>query len=300
MPAGTHPTVGVIGLGSMGGAMAANMVDSGLAVTGFDLDRPRVARLVALGGGSADSPADVADRVDVLVTSLPSQAAFEAVMVEIEHSTPAAQGGLVVVETSTLSVAAKERAHSALAPRGITLLDCPLSGTGDQAVHRDVIVLASGDRAAVARCEPVFAGFARAHHYLGDFGAGSKMKFVANLLVAIHNVAAAEALLLARAAGLDPQQTYDVISDSAGTSRMFEIRVPKMIAGDYEPGVRTSVFMKDLAIIRGFAEEHGVPVTLFTLCARLYDLAAESGFADQDTAAVFEILERARAGLRDQ
>lgn len=294
-----QPTVGVIGLGAMGGAMAANMVDGGLTVTGFDLDRTRVDRLVELGGASADSPADAARRVDVLITSLPSQAAFEAVVADLGSATRDLMDGLLVVETSTLALAAKEQARGLLAERGMTLLDCPLSGTGDQAVNRDVIVLASGNRAAVTRCEPVFAGFARAHHYLGDFGAGSKMKFVANLLVAVHNVAAAEALLLARTAGLDPRQTYDVISDSAGTSRMFEIRVPKMIDGDYAPGVRTSVFMKDLAIIGGFAQDAGVSVPLLDLCTGLYADVTASGYADQDTAAVFEILARTREAERE-
>ena len=100
----------------------------------------------------------------------------------------------------------------------MTLLDCPLSGTGAQAVTRDLAVYASGEEAAFGRCREIFAGFARATHYLGAFGNGSRMKFVANLLVAVHNVAAAEAIVLGTKAGLDPQRILEVIGSGAGNS----------------------------------------------------------------------------------
>jgi 3-hydroxyisobutyrate dehydrogenase-like beta-hydroxyacid dehydrogenase len=287
--------VGVVGLGAMGGAMSANLVEAGFAVTGFDLDPAPVDRLVGLGGAAASSPAAVARDSDVVILSLPSASAFEAVAVQPDGVAAGAHDGLVVVDTSTLPIAVKERGRAALAQRSVTLLDCPLSGTGDQAVHRDVIVLASGDAEAVRRCAPVFEGFARAHYHLGGFGAGSKMKFVANLLVAIHNVAAAEAVNLAQAGGLDARQTLEVISDGAGTSRMFEVRVPKMIERAYGPGVRTRVFQKDLAAIAEFAGAHDAAVPLLALVSQLYVASAASGHADDDTAAVFELYRGMRA-----
>jgi 3-hydroxyisobutyrate dehydrogenase-like beta-hydroxyacid dehydrogenase len=290
--------VGIIGLGAMGAAMSANLVAAGFDVTGFDIDAARVQQLVERGGRGAASPGAVSRIVDVLILSLPSAAAFDAVAVEPEGIAAGAHDGLVVIETSTLPIDVKERGRAALAQHGVTLLDCPLSGTGDQAVHRDVVVLASGNRAAVERCAPVFDGFARAHHYIGEFGAGSKMKFIANLLVAIHNVAAAEALSLATAAGLDPRQTFDVISDGAGTSRMFEVRVPKMIEGAYGSGVRTSVFQKDLAAIDDFAVAHRASVPLMAVAKQLYVAAAAAGHADDDTAAVYEVYELLRSGDR--
>lgn len=284
--------VGLVGLGVMGGAMAANLLERGFAVTGFDVDPARVERLAGLGGTAAASAAEVARAADVVLVSLPSEAAFAAVAIAEDGLAAGARDGLVVAETSTLSIASKERARAVLAARGTTLLDCPLSGTGDQAVHRDVIVLASGPEEAVAAAAPVFAGFARGHHHVGAFGNGTRMKLVANLLVAAHNVAAAEALNLARAGGLDLEQTLAVIADSAGTSRMFEVRGPKMVAGDYAPGVRTSVFQKDLALIGDFAAEHEATAPLLSLCTWLYAAAAEAGYAEQDTASVFELLQR--------
>ena len=109
------------------------------------------------------------------------------------------------------------------------LLDCPISGTGAQARAGDVVVYASGPRKRLSRRRAGPGGFARAHHYVGPFGAGSKMKFVANLLVAIHNVAAAEALVLAMKAGLDPAMTLKIVADGAGGSRMLQVRGPMMV-----------------------------------------------------------------------
>lgn len=284
------PRVGIVGLGAMGGAMGATLLSRGFSVTGFDTDASRVDRLTGLGATAASSPAPAAADVDVLIVSLPTAAAFEAVCIDPEGIVGGAREGLVVVETSTLPIALKERGQAALAERGAVLLDCPLSGTGDQAVHGDLVVFASGDQDCARRCEPVFEGFARAHYYLGEFGAGSRMKLVANLLVAVHNVAAAEALQLAQHAGLDLEQTLEVLGDSAGTSRMFEVRGPKMVRGEYAPGVRTSVFQKDLALIGELVGECGVSAPLFGLSTRLYAAAIAAGHADDDTASVYEVL----------
>jgi 3-hydroxyisobutyrate dehydrogenase-like beta-hydroxyacid dehydrogenase len=274
----------------MGGAMAVNLLRSGFDVVGFDLDENRVEDLRAHGGRAAASPAAVAESVDFAITSLPSVDAFESVAYSAGGLGRGARVGLVVIETSTLPIAVKENARDSFARHGVTLLDCPLSGTGDQAITKDVIVLASGEQEAVERSRPVFDGFARAVHYVGEFGTGSKLKFIANHLVAVHNLAAAEAFVLARAAGLDLERFFEVISDGAGTSRMFEVRVPKMIHGDYRGGVRTRVFQKDLALIGEFAAAAECPVPLFALSTQFYAAAAAAGFANQDTASVCEVL----------
>ncbi len=279
--------VGTIGLGVMGGAIVARMLSNGLTVSGYDPAPERCDQVAALGGAIATSPAAVAAASDVVLLSLASEQAFDQVIAGEGGLVAAAVDGLVVVDTSTLSLAAKERGREALAAVGVTLLDCPISGTGDQARSGDVVVFASGDQQAVDYCVPVFEAFARSHYYLGEFGAGSKMKFVANLLVAVHNVAAAEALMLARAAGLDLEQTLAVIADSAAASRMWEVRGPKMIAGEYGPGIRLSVFEKDLAIITSFARANGAPTPLLEQTISLYDEAVAAGDGELDSAAVF-------------
>jgi L-threonate 2-dehydrogenase len=174
---------------------------------------------------------------------------------------------------------------------GTTLLDCPLSGTGAQARARDLVVYASGDRAAWRRVVPLAETFARAQYYVGPFGAASKLKFVANLLVAIHNVAAAEALVLAEQAGLDPAMVLRAVSDGAGSSRVLQLRGPMMVAGDYSaPTMKLDVWKKDMSIIADFARRLAAPTPLFTASAAIYDAALDMGFHDEDTAAVHAVL----------
>lgn len=282
-------TIGIAGLGIMGSAIGANLVRAGFGVAGYD-PVPRARRSLARAGGrAARSNGELARRCGVVITSLASAAALEGVAQELAS---AARRGLLVVETSTLPIEDKERARRVLASAGAILLDCPLSGTGAQARSRDLAVYASGPRAAVRRCAAVFDGFARAHYYVGAFGSGSKMKFVANLLVAIHNVSAAEALVLGRKAGLDPALVYQVVGDGAGSSRMFQVRGPMMVAGDYRNAtMKVGVWQKDMAIITDFARALGCPTPLFMASAPLYTAALAAGRGSQDTAAVCAVLE---------
>jgi 3-hydroxyisobutyrate dehydrogenase-like beta-hydroxyacid dehydrogenase len=278
--------VGVIGLGIMGSAMAANLVRAGFAVHGYDPVPAQRAALKKAGGRPARSAAEVLSRAPTVITSLPSAAALHAVAGELRR-----KGG-IVVETSTLPIDDKLEARDLLRKKGITLLDCPLSGTGAQAKTKDLVVLGSGERAAFSGVVDVLEGFARAHHYLGAFGNGSKMKFVANLLVAIHNVAAAEAFVLGMKAGLDVKTIFRVMSDSAATSRMLQVRGPQMVAGRYDAAtMKVAVWQKDMKIIGEFAAAHGVPTPLFNASAAIYNAAMAQGFAAQDTASVCAVLE---------
>ncbi|MCL4800916.1 MAG: NAD(P)-dependent oxidoreductase [Burkholderiales bacterium] len=286
--------VGMIGLGIMGSAMAGNLLAAGFRVVGCDVVPAARKALARQGGVAVASAGAVARRADVAITSLPSVAALDAVAADLAG---AARRGLVVVETSTLPIEAKERARRALARAGATLLDCPLSGTGAQARTRDLAVYASGPRPAYRRVIPVLEGFARAHYHVGPFGAGSRMKFVANLLVAIHNVAAAEAMTLALKAGLDPAQVLKVIGDGAGSSRMFQVRGPMMVANDYsEATMKVAVWQKDMRIIGEFAAALDCPTPLFAASAPIYNAAMASGHALDDTASVCAVLE-AMAGI---
>jgi putative dehydrogenase len=284
--------VGFVGLGQMGTPMSAHLLGAGFAVTGHDLDRERAAALAAAGGAPAASPREVATGADVVVTSLPSAAALRHVLTGPDGLLAADDPArLVIVETSTLALDDKEEARRAAEHAGATVLDCPLSGTARQARDKDLVVFASGDAAAVARCAPVFAGFARAHHHLGPFGAGTRMKLVANLLVAVHNVAAAEAFVLARKAGIDPQVLYEVISGGAGSSRMFEVRGPMMAARRYDgAGITGQLFQKDLRLIADFARSLDCPTPLFSAADQAYVAARARGLGDQEVAAVQEVL----------
>ncbi|CAN0399653.1 unnamed protein product [Discosporangium mesarthrocarpum] len=284
-------TIGMIGLGIMGSAISGNFVDAGYPVIGYDISKTACDTLAGKGGTIAGSPAEVAAGADIVLTSLPTVAALDTVVAGEGGLLSAAGRDIVVMECSTFPIADKQRAHDALANTSITLLDTPLSGTGAQAAKRDLAVYGSGDEAAWERCVPVIPGFARAHYYVGEFGNGSKMKYVANHLVAIHNIAAAEAFVLGMKAGLDAQMIYDVIADSAGNSRMFEVRGPMMVADDYSGAtMKIEVWQKDMSIIGAFARQHAVPTPLFTSCSDIYTAAMAQGRAAEDTAAVCAVL----------
>ena len=283
-------TVGIVGLGIMGGAIARNLVDRGWRVIGFDTDATRRTELAQANVAIVDNVGQVAREAPIIMTSLPSPAAVEEVARAIAGS---GQTPRIVVELSTLTIADKLRFEAILKQAGHTALDCPLSGTGAQAKNRDLAVYASGDSGAIARCAGVFADFARQSADLGVFGNGSRMKFVANHLVAIHNVATAEAMILAERAGLDPKMVVDMVGPGAGGSRMFQMRAPMMVAGVYEPAtMKVSIWKKDMAIIAEFADQVGCATPLFTLTQPVYAEAMAMGLGDQDTAAVFEVLKK--------
>jgi len=285
-----NKTVGIVGLGIMGGAIARNLVDRGWRVIGFDTDAARRAELGRANVVIAGSVGQVARDAPVIMTSLPSPAAVEQVAREIADS------GLpprIVAELSTLAIADKLRFEANLEQAGHMALDCPLSGTGAQAKNRDLIVYASGDSDAIARCKNLFSDFAKQSADLGRFGNGSRMKFIANHLVAIHNVATAEAMVLAGRAGLDPKMVVDMVGPGAGGSRMFQMRAPMMVEGVYEPAtMKVSIWKKDMAVIAEFAEDVGCATPLFTLTQPVYAEAMAMGLGDQDTAAVFEVLKK--------
>ena len=281
--------VGVIGLGIMGSAMSANLVKAGFEVRGYDIVAARRAALRRAGGNPVRSVAQV--NAGIVITSLPSAQALHDVSQELKRK-------CIVVETSTLPIEDKEKARDVLKRKGITLLDCPLSGTGAQARVKDLVVYASGDRKACDQAKEVFPGFSRAHYYVGAFGNGSRMKFVANLMVAIHNVSAAEAFVLGMKAGLRPEQIYEVAGDGAGTSRMFQVRGPQMVRGRYgDATMKVEVWQKDMKVIGEFAARLGAPTPLFNASAAVYNAAMAQGFAKDDTASVCAVLER-MAGLR--
>ena len=283
-------TVGIVGLGIMGSAIARNLIDRGWRVIGFDIDLAKNAELARAGVVVADNVLQLTRDAPVIMTSLPTPAAVEKVAREIAGS---GQPPRIVIELSTLSLADKLRFQAILQTAGHIPLDCPLSGTGAQAKFRDLVVYASGDSRAIEKCMGLFADFAKQSADLGRYGNGSRMKFVANHLVAINNVAAAEAMLLAERAGLDPKLVVDMVGPGAGGSRMFQLRAPMMVERTYEPAtMKVSTWKKDMAIIAEFADDVGCDTPLFTLTQPVYTEAMAMGLGDQDTASVFEVLKK--------
>ena len=284
-------SVGIIGLGIMGGAIARNLAAAGRRVVGYDLDSARCTEAAAAGVTIAKDAVAVAREASTILTSLPKPAALIATAQAI------ADTGLprrIVAELSTFALDDKNNAERILREGGHVLLDCPLSGTGSQAKVKDLVVYASGDAQSINALAPLFADFGRATHDLGAFGNGTRMKFVANLLVAIHNVASAEAMVLGMKAGLDPRQVFELATSGAGTSRVLELRGPMMAANSYAGEnltMRIATWQKDMSVIGDFAQSIGAPTPLFSATEAIYNAALSTGHGEHDTASVCAVLE---------
>ena len=290
--------VGMIGLGIMGSSMSANMIKAGFKVVGYGgprSNKQKLAELKDIGVIGAQSPQEVAEEVDVINTCLPSVKSLQDVVYGDRGILSASNRNFILIESSTFPLDDKQKIYEELAKEGVKMLDCPISGTGAQAIVKDLSIYASGDQEAFETCVPVFDGYARSHFYLGEFGNGSKMKYVANLLVSIHNVSAAEAFVLGMKAGLNAEDIYKVVSDGAGSSRMFEVRGPLMVSGldkDYDKAtMKVDIWQKDVQIIDEFATSLDCPTPLFAAAAQLYKAAMAQGRAKQDTASVCAVME---------
>ena len=286
----TKGTVGVIGLGIMGGAFAKNLVAAGWRVIGYDISAAKRREAQRAGVETANNAAAVAAAAPIILTSLPKP---QALLDTVREIAAAKLKGKVVAEMSTFTISDKEKAERVLRKAGHTLIDCPVSGTGSQAKTRDLVFYASGDTKAIARLRPVLMGFGRHVFDVGQFGNGSRMKYVANLLVAINNVASAEAMVLGMKAGLDPQMIVDLITAGAGNSRVFELRAPMMAKGRYDDvTMKISVWDKDMHVIGDYARKIRVPTPIFNATKGIYLKAMKDGFGNSDTAAVCAVLEK--------
>jgi 3-hydroxyisobutyrate dehydrogenase-like beta-hydroxyacid dehydrogenase len=290
--------VGFIGLGIMGSAMSNNLLAAGFQVAGIDVSQAALERFSQAGGQACRTMPELAAQVDVVISSLPGGEALKTASYALSEC---GRAGLIVVETSTLDIADKTAARAMLAPAGITLLDCPLSGTGAQAVHKDVSIYSSGPAAVVEQLAEVFAGFAKANYYLGDFGNGMRMKLMANLLVAIHNVSTAEVLVFGEQMGISSELACKVLADGAGGSRMFTVRGPVMADRSWDAAtMKVSTWQKDMQLISAALATSQTPAPLFAATLPIYNAAMALGHGGHDTAAVFDVLSRMRGAAPDQ
>ena len=292
-------TIGVIGLGIMGGMMAEALCASGYKVVGYDPAAAARARLKKAGGRALASATAVAATADIVITSLAKATVLAEVVAKIALAKRSAkQAPLVVIETSTLTMADKERAQLALALAGAQTLDCPISGTAVRMKEGGWTIFASGPQSTYKRVKPVLDVFTKNVQFVGAYGNGTKMKFIANHLVAIYNVAVGETMTFARKMKLDPQQVWDLFSSSPVLGNgVFKLRGKLMVEQNYLPAtMKVEVWQKDMQVIGDMAKSLDCPLPLFNTCAPLYTTAMAQGLSQHDTASVCEVLGR-MAGL---
>ena len=281
-------TVGIVGLGLLGGAVASRLRAAGHGVVGHDVRAERVAALEAMGGTPAGSVVAVARASEAVITLLPSLAAVEEVTLGPAGLITAARPEQPVIQMSTISPALTERLAAALAARGLGFLDCPVSGTSGMVARGDGIILVGGERALYDRWRPVLEAILPVSVFIGTAGQAMVLKLIANLLVGLHSAAAAEALNMARRAGLDVALALDVLTRSAATSRMLEVRGPMMAREEYPAQMKLDLFMKDLHLIQEAAAGAGAAVPLTDVAERLYAAAVGAGHDQEDLSVVFQ------------
>jgi 3-hydroxyisobutyrate dehydrogenase len=287
MTAGDKGRVGVIGLGSMGYGMATSLKRAGFSVAASDINQAAVARFAAEGGIAAATPAAAAEGADAVVSVVVNAAQTEAVLFGANGAAAAMARGSVFLSSATMAPAAARALAARLEATGVHYLDAPISGGAVRAAEGALTVLASGTPAAMAKAEPVLAAIAAKVFRLGDAaGIGAAYKMVNQLLAGVHIAVACEAIAFAAAQGLDIARVYEVITQSAGNSWMFENRIPHVIADDYTPRSAVEIFVKDLGIVLDMARDGRLTVPIAGSALQMYLATAAAGMGKDDDASV--------------
>jgi len=282
-------TVGVIGLGKMGLPIAQNLMDRGFTVVGYR--RSGTGELAALGGTGAQSPAEVASASDVLLSILPDVAALREVVLGPQGTMTKLRPGTVHVEMSTLDVAEKAALRDRVRASGGDLLDCPISGTPAMVRPRAATTFVSGEKASVDAVRQVLGAISGPWVYTGAFGTAARLKYVASLLVAVHTVATAEAMLLARRSGLDLELVQRTLDDSIASSAIWQRRGPLVRERRWTPAPGPIATLHEiLEQIEDQAAAVGTVLPLFGVAKQLFDKALAEGWGDLDIAAVHDVL----------
>jgi putative dehydrogenase len=279
--------VGVIGLGAMGLGVARSLLRAGFRTHACDVRPEVLAAFAAEGGVACATPADLGAACDVVLTLVVNAQQTEAVLLGERGAAAAMRAGAVVIASSTVAPEFAESLAARLAAQGIGMIDAPVSGGAAKAASGQMTVMASGAPENFAKAEDVFKAIAQKVYRLGDApGAGSKVKMINQLLAGVHIAAAAEAMAMGIRAGADPAVLYEVISNSAGSSWMFQNRVPHILAGDYTPLSAVNIFVKDLGIVLDTAKKSAFPLPLTATAHQMFLMAAAAGRGGEDDSAV--------------
>ena len=283
-------TIGSIGLGAMGGSYAKFLIEDNYTVYGVDPDTQNAEIFTSLGGLLLNNISDLVNKCNVIILSLPTVPVFKEVINQIEINGKSNESK-ILIDMNTISLDDKIETKKRLEKLNISMVDAPVSGTGAQARVKDIVVMSSGDKAIVDKCDDIFRSFSKQNIYVGDFGNGIKFKILANLLVTVHNTVTAEALLLGQKAGLEEKMIYQVLNAGAATSVMLDKRMPLMINKNYEPATASMrIFLKDIDVITNYLKSNNLSSPTFEAAANLYNQSKQNIPMTHDTAAIYEQL----------
>ncbi|WP_280153804.1 L-threonate dehydrogenase [Piscinibacter sp. XHJ-5] len=289
MTAARKATLGVVGLGSMGMGAAVSALRRGVDTWGLDTREEARRGFESEGGRAAVSTAELGAHCDVVVVLVINAAQTEAVLFGAGGLAESMRSGSVIVASATVDPALPPQWESRLAERGLWLIDGPVSGGAKKAAQGEMTVMASGRPEAFEAAGEVLDAIAGKVYRLGDrAGIGSTVKMVNQHLAGVHIAAACEAMALGLRAGADARQLYEVICNSAGSSWMFQNRVPHILDGDYTPLSTVNIFVKDLGIVLDAARKLQFPLPLAAAAHQLYLATAAAGHGAEDDAAVIK------------
>jgi 3-hydroxyisobutyrate dehydrogenase-like beta-hydroxyacid dehydrogenase len=289
----SETSLGFIGLGLLGSALAERAIGGGLAVVGFDLDAKRRENLERLGGAAADSPRDVAARCRREMLVLPDDGVSRAVLAEIADALSPDQ---VILDSTTGDAAATAALGAKLAERGVAYLDATVSGSSEQARRGEALLMVGGSQEALEACRELLAVLAKDMLHVGPCGAGAKMKLVTNLVLGLNRAALAEGLVLAEALGLDLRQTLEVLRASAAYSKAIDAKGEKMLRGEFAPQARLAQHLKDVRLMLAAAARSGRRLPLSEAHRALLEFAETLGLGELDNSAIKRAVERFGSG----
>jgi 3-hydroxyisobutyrate dehydrogenase len=282
--------IGVIGLGAMGRGMAASLRRAGYCVHVCDARAQAVQAFVADGGVACATPAEVAHHCDVLVSVVVNAAQTEAVLFGTDGAAPALKAGAVFIMCSTVDPNWTVALEARLAEQGVWYLDAPISGGAAKAASGEMTMMTAGRAQAYAKAGGALDAMAAKVYRLGErAGNGSKVKIINQLLAGVHIAAAAEAMALGLREGVDASALYEVITNSAGNSWMFENRMAHVLAADYTPLSAVDIFVKDLGLVLDTARASKFPLPLSATAHQMFMMASTAGHGREDDCAVIKI-----------
>jgi 2-hydroxy-3-oxopropionate reductase len=286
-------SIGFIGLGTMGTPMVRRLLKGGYTVSVWARRPAAIAALADAGVRVADSPADVAAHSDIVMTMVTDTKAVEDVVLGERGIARGARPGSVVVDHSTIAPDGARRIAGALQSQGVEMLDAPVSGGSMAADAGTLAIMIGGPAAAVERVTPVLSSYAKTIVHVGASGAGQVAKACNQICTIVNQLGAAEAMLLAERAGVDPRAVKDALMGGFAASRMLDLQAPKMIARDFQGRVESRLHHKDIHIVLDLARSFGIELPASAAAADVLDRLQQRGGARQDSAAVFSVLESA-------
>lgn len=279
-------TVGLIGIGLLGTALAARLSRAGFQLAGYDPDSAAAGRLRQLGGTVASSPGEVARSCQTMLWSLPGPAEVRETVAAVE---PSLCVGTAILDTTTGDPRDVETHAAQLARRGVSYLDCEIGGSSRQTAAGEAIVICGGDDAALERCRPILDAISPRLFHTGAPGTGTRMKLALNIAIGLHRAVMAEALAFAECNGIDPARALEILKAGPAYSRAMDVKGEKMIWNDFTPEARLAQHLKDVRIILEIGRSTNARLPLSTLHGQLLEEAVERGMGAWDNSAVIEL-----------